>query len=73
MLYIDNPAGSGLSYSTDPNDYNTTDSQERLDLEQTVRQWFQTYNYFQNHDVFYAGEWSLMSIIQSDLTLRTTR
>lgn len=56
MLYIDNPAGSGLSYSTDPNDYNTTDSQERLDLEQTVRQWFQTYSYFQNHDVFYAGE-----------------
>ena len=61
MLYIDNPAGSGLSYSTNPADYNTTDTQERLDLEQTVRQWFQTYTYFQNHDVFYTGKQSLVS------------
>ena len=56
MLYIDNPAGAGLSYSLNASDYNTTDSQERIDLEQTVRQWFQTYPYFQTHDVFYTGE-----------------
>ena len=55
MLYIDNPAGAGLSYSLNASDYNTTDSQERLDLEQTVRQFLQTYPYFQNHNVFYSG------------------
>lgn len=56
MLYIDNPAGAGLSYSLNSSDYNTTDSQERLDLEQTVRQWFQQYPYFQSHDVYYTGK-----------------
>ena len=56
MLYIDNPVGSGLSYSLNSSDYNTTDTQERLDLEQTVRQWFQQYPYFQSHDVFYTGK-----------------
>ena len=55
MLYIDNPAGAGLSYSLNASDYNTTDSQERLDLEQTVRQFLQQYPYFQSHNVFYSG------------------
>lgn len=56
MLYIDSPAGTGLSYSTDPADYTTDDFQATQDAYHALLSWFQTYPLFQSHDFYITGE-----------------
>ncbi|KAK9804123.1 hypothetical protein WJX73_001313 [Symbiochloris irregularis] len=56
MLYIDSPAGVGLSYSTNPADYTTDDYQTTQDAYQAILQWFEKYPYFLSHDFYITGE-----------------
>lgn len=55
LLLMDSVAGVGYSYSMDPNDYTTNDTQAQTDIEATLRSWFQLYPYFANHSVILEG------------------
>ncbi|DBB16658.1 TPA: hypothetical protein ACH3X3_014909 [Trebouxia sp. C0006] len=52
---MDSVAGVGYSYSLNDSDYTTSDSQAQVDMEATLRTWFQMYPYFANHTVFLQG------------------
>ena len=52
ILYFDQPAGTGLSWSEDPDDYNTNDTNAQADMHQAMLQWFETYTYFSNHEFY---------------------
>ncbi|KAA6430046.1 MAG: serine carboxypeptidase-like 20-like [Trebouxia sp. A1-2] len=56
LLLMDSVAGVGYSYSLNDSDYTTSDSQAQIDMEATLRTWFQLYPYFANHTVFLQGE-----------------
>ena len=47
QLYIDSPAGVGLSYSTNPDEYTTDDFQTTQDLYQAILAFFTMYSDFQ--------------------------
>lgn len=55
LLLMDSVAGVGYSYSLNDSDYTTSDSQAQIDMEATLRTWFQLYSYFANHTVFLQG------------------
>ena len=55
LLLRDSVAGVGYSYSLDTNDYTTNDTQAQIDMEATLRTWFQEYPYFANHSVILEG------------------
>lgn len=55
LLLMDSVAGVGYSYSLDTNDYTTNDTQAQIDMEATLRTWFQEYPYFANHSVILEG------------------
>ncbi|KAK9807139.1 hypothetical protein WJX73_009932 [Symbiochloris irregularis] len=56
MLYLDSPAGVGLSYSTDPAEYTTNDHQATQDAYEALLRWLEMYPAFQNHDFYLTGE-----------------
>jgi len=56
LLLMDSVAGVGYSYSLNDSDYTTSDSQAQIDMEATLRTWFQMYPYFANHTVFLQGD-----------------
>ena len=56
---MDSVAGVGYSYSLDTDDYSTNDTQAQIDMEATLRTWFQEYPYFANHSVILEGKLSL--------------
>jgi hypothetical protein len=56
LLLMDSVAGVGYSYSLNDSDYTTSDSQAQVDMEATLRTWFQMYPYFANHTVFLQGD-----------------
>ena len=53
---MDSVAGVGYSYSLNDSDYTTSDSQAQVDMEATLRTWFQMHPYFANHTVFLQGD-----------------
>ena len=56
MLYIDSPAGTGLSFSTDPKkDYNCSDFQTATDLLAFLQAWFADYPKFAGNPFYLAG------------------
>mmetsp|Transcript_17479 Transcript_17479/g.29987 ORF Transcript_17479/g.29987 Transcript_17479/m.29987 type:complete len:529 (+) Transcript_17479:45-1631(+) len=57
VLYLDSPAGVGLSYSTDGDaDYVTDDFITRDDAEEFLRKWFDTHPAFQRQPFYVSGE-----------------
>lgn len=59
MLYIDNPVGTGLSYSDNSDDYQTDDEQTSMDLFAAVQQFFVMWPEMQPKDFFISGGASL--------------
>ncbi len=55
MLYVDSPAGVGMSYSETPRDYHTNDTQTAKDMNAFLRRWFTKYSEFQGSDFYVAG------------------
>ncbi|GAB4817916.1 hypothetical protein N2152v2_004962 [Parachlorella kessleri] len=56
MLFVDSPAGVGMSYSETPRDYHTNDTQTAKDMNAFLRRWFTKYSEFQGSDFYVAGE-----------------
>uniref|UniRef100_A0A7S0WF48 Carboxypeptidase n=1 Tax=Chlamydomonas leiostraca TaxID=1034604 RepID=A0A7S0WF48_9CHLO len=57
MLFLDSPAGVGLSYSeAGPRDYRTDDLVTAADAEEFLRKWFTRYTQFQSSRFFISGE-----------------
>lgn len=54
--YIDSPAGVGLSYSTNPQDYTTDDFQTTQDVYEALLSWLRVYPAFSANELFVAGE-----------------
>lgn len=56
MIYLDSPCGVGLSYSTNPNDYNTNDKVTARDSHNFLLNFFTAFPQFKNNDFYVAGE-----------------
>lgn len=56
MLYVDNPVGTGLSYSDNSDDYQTDDEQASTDLFAAVQQFFAMWPEMQPKNFFISGE-----------------
>lgn len=56
MLFIDNPVGTGLSYSDNEDDYNTNDTQTQADLYQVMLSFFDMWPELQAKDFYITGE-----------------
>lgn len=53
MLYVDSPAGVGLSYTKD---FVCSDTKTGKDLHIFLQKWFTLYSKFSSNDFFIAGE-----------------
>lgn len=56
VLYIDSPAGTGMSYSKVTNDYATDDDRTIDDLEYFVERFFKEYPELKDLDLYIAGK-----------------
>lgn len=56
VVFLDSPAGVGLSYSETPRDYNTNDTQTAADTEVFLRRFFQRYPELGDLDFYITGE-----------------
>ncbi|XP_023549196.1 serine carboxypeptidase-like 20 [Cucurbita pepo subsp. pepo] len=56
IIYLDSPAGVGLSYSKDESDYNTGDVKTALDSHRFLLQWFKLFPQFLPNHFYIAGE-----------------
>lgn len=56
MLYVDSPAGVGMSYYETPGDRHTNDSHTAADMNTFLRRWLEAYPEFQENDFFVSGE-----------------
>ncbi|KAF5835512.1 peptidase S10, serine carboxypeptidase [Dunaliella salina] len=57
MMYLDSPAGVGLSYSNrGTSDYFTNDDTTAADAEAMLRKWFADHPQFQGNEFFISGE-----------------
>ncbi len=55
MLYVDSPAGVGLSYSGTKEDYRTNDTHTAQDLNAFLRAFFTRYDAFSKLDFYISG------------------
>lgn len=55
MIYLDSPAGVGLSYSTNSIDYFTGDGQTAADANIFLRRFFERYPRYQDNPFFISG------------------
>ena len=55
MIYLDSPAGVGLSYSETRGDYITNDTHTAADADVFLRRFFRRYPEFLRNDLFIAG------------------
>lgn len=55
MLYVDSPAGVGLSYSETKDDYTTNDTHTAADLNTFLRAFFSRYAAFSERDFYISG------------------
>lgn len=61
MIYVDSPAGTGFSYSTNPTvDYHTNDQVTTNDLVDLVDGLFQRYPQLSERDFYISGEGLLL-------------
>ncbi|XP_062080025.1 serine carboxypeptidase 1-like [Humulus lupulus] len=56
IIYLDSPAGVGLSYSKNSSDYITGDKKTALDSHIFLLKWFELYPEYQKNPFFIAGE-----------------
>ncbi|KAK7394656.1 hypothetical protein VNO78_15191 [Psophocarpus tetragonolobus] len=56
IIYLDSPAGVGLSYSKNTTKYNTGDLQTASDTHDFLLKWFQQFLEFQTNPFYIAGE-----------------
>lgn len=56
MLYVDSPAGVGMSYYETKADAHTNDTQTAADMNTFLRRWLAAYPRFQQNDFFVSGE-----------------
>lgn len=55
MLYLDSPAGVGLSYSASPADYTTNDTHTAHDSDIFIRKFFEEFEEFANLPFYISG------------------
>ncbi len=56
ILYVDSPAGTGLSYSKVTEDYITDDPSTIDDLHAFVTRFYELFPQYYDHDLYIAGE-----------------
>ncbi|KAG9447473.1 hypothetical protein H6P81_013601 [Aristolochia fimbriata] len=56
VIYLDSPAGVGLSYSDNPEDYTTGDFKTASDTHMFLLKWFELYPEFLSNPFFISGE-----------------
>ncbi|KAK9141131.1 hypothetical protein Scep_010812 [Stephania cephalantha] len=56
IIYLDSPAGVGLSYSENEEDYHTGDQKTASDTHAFLLKWFEQYQEFQSNPFYIAGE-----------------
>lgn len=56
MIYLDSPAGVGLSYSGNVSDYETGDLKTALDSHIFLLKWFEIYSEYASNPFFISGE-----------------
>ncbi|KAK9138621.1 hypothetical protein Sjap_009215 [Stephania japonica] len=56
IIYLDSPAGVGLSYSEKEEDYQTGDQKTASDTHAFLIKWFEQYQEFQSNPFYIAGE-----------------
>ncbi|KAM7273390.1 hypothetical protein ACFE04_028054 [Oxalis oulophora] len=56
IIYLDSPAGVGLSYSQNPKAYDTGDLQTAKDTHAFLLKWFELYPEFVNNPFYISGE-----------------
>ncbi|KAL4587898.1 hypothetical protein LXL04_000774 [Taraxacum kok-saghyz] len=56
VIYLDSPAGVGMSYSRNRTDYITSDTITSLDSHKFLLEWFQLYPEYLSNPFFIAGE-----------------
>lgn len=56
MIYLDSPAGVGMSYSGNKSDYTTMDTKTALDSHKFLLEWFKLYPEYLSNPFFIAGE-----------------
>ncbi|KAJ3697383.1 hypothetical protein LUZ61_001088 [Rhynchospora tenuis] len=56
VIYLDSPAGTGLSYSLDHSDYTTGDIKTAADSHKFLLKWFELYPEFSENPFYISGE-----------------
>ncbi|XP_073117930.1 serine carboxypeptidase 1 isoform X1 [Elaeis guineensis] len=56
ILYLDSPAGVGMSYSNDKSDYTTGDLKTASDSHKFLLKWYELYPEFQQNPFYISGE-----------------
>ncbi|GIL64198.1 hypothetical protein Vafri_18178, partial [Volvox africanus] len=56
MIFLDSPAGVGLSYSDSASDYVVTDTRTAADADRFLREWFRRFPQYRNNDFYISGE-----------------
>ncbi|KAF3323736.1 serine carboxypeptidase 1-like protein [Carex littledalei] len=56
IIYLDSPAGTGLSYSLDHSDYTTGDIKTAADSHKFLLKWFELYPEFTDNPFYISGE-----------------
>lgn len=56
LLYIDQPVGTGFSFTPDPDGYVKTFDQAALDLYEALQQFFTLFNEYSKTDFYITGE-----------------
>jgi hypothetical protein len=69
MLYVDSPAGVGLSYAETPADLVTNDTRTVADMDTFLRRWFRQYTEFQANDFYVSGQHPASGWVVLSLTL----
>jgi len=56
VIYLDSPAGVGLSYSDTRSDYKTNDTHTAADADVFLRRFFERYPEFLRNELYIAGQ-----------------
>ncbi|CAO2034547.1 unnamed protein product [Urochloa humidicola] len=56
IMYLDSPAGTGMSYSLNRSDYTTGDLKTAADAHRFLLKWFELYPEFQSNPFYMSGE-----------------
>lgn len=56
MIYVDSPAGTGMSYSEHTSDYNTSDTRTVGDLLTFMQRFYEAFPHLARNDLYAAGE-----------------